>query len=148
MLLWNMRISSRRWTRLNNKLNFWRQFLPLCQCKFWGFFNYLWTICIWASVLAQIVKNLPVIWENQIPSLDQEDPVEKGKATHSNILPWRIPWTENPGKLQSMGLQKVGRDWTTFTFFFLSPHIFFTQYTLTNPLWIKFSAFILVNFVE
>ena len=44
-----------------------------------------------------------------------EDPLEKGMATYSNILPWRIPWTEGPGGLQSMGLQRVGHDWATFT---------------------------------
>jgi len=60
--------------------------------------------------VAQLVKNLPVIWETWVRSLGWEDPLEKGKATQYNILPWRIPWTENSGKLQSMGLQKVGRD--------------------------------------
>ena len=49
--------------------------------------------------------------ETQIQSLGQEDPLEKGMATHSSILAWRIPWTEEPGGLQSMGSQRVGRDW-------------------------------------
>ena len=53
----------------------------------------------WASLVAQIVKNLPAMWENWIRSLGQEDPLEKGMATHSNILAWRIPWTEEPREL-------------------------------------------------
>ena len=51
--------------------------------------------------------------ESQVGSLDQEDPMEKGTATHSSILAWRIPWTEEPGGLQSMGSQRVGHDRTT-----------------------------------
>ena len=61
--------------------------------------------------MAQMVmQGLPVIQEIQIQSLGQEDPLEKGMATHPSILAWRIPWTEEPGKLQSMGLQKVRHD--------------------------------------
>ena len=52
-----------------------------------------------------MVKNLPAMQETHVQSLDQEDPLEKGLATHSNILPWKISWTEEPGGLQSMGLQ-------------------------------------------
>ena len=63
-----------------------------------------------ASLVAQMIKNLPAMWETWIRSLDQEDPLEKGMATHSSILTWRIPLTEEPGRLQSMGLQKVGCD--------------------------------------
>ena len=59
--------------------------------------------------VAQMVKNLPALWETQVQSLGQEDPLEKGMATHSNILAWRIPWTEEPGGLQSMGSQRVGK---------------------------------------
>ena len=54
--------------------------------------------------MAQTVKNLLAMQETWVGSLGWEDPLEKGKATHSNILAWRIPWTEEPGKLQSMGL--------------------------------------------
>ena len=57
-----------------------------------------------------MVKNLPAMWETQVLSLGQKDPLEKGVATHSSILAWRIPWTEEPGKLQSMGSQNVGHD--------------------------------------
>ena len=52
-------------------------------------------------------KNLPAMQETQVQSLDQENPLEKEMATHSSILAWRIPWTEEPGGLQSMGLQRV-----------------------------------------
>ena len=64
----------------------------------------------WASLVAQSIKNLPAMQETQVQSLGWEDPLEKGMATHSSILAWRIPWTEEPGELQSMGLQRVGRD--------------------------------------
>ena len=57
-----------------------------------------------------MVKNLPLVQETQIRSLGGEDPLEKGMETHSSILAWRIPWTEDPGGLQSMRLQRVGHD--------------------------------------
>ena len=57
-----------------------------------------------------MVKNPPAIWETQVLSLDQEDPLEKGMATHSSILAWRISWTEETGGLQSIGSQRVGHD--------------------------------------
>ena len=57
----------------------------------------------WASLVAQMVKNLPAIQGTQVQSLGQEDPLEKGMATHSSILAWEIAWTEEPGGLQSMG---------------------------------------------
>ena len=60
--------------------------------------------------MSQSVKNLPAMQETQVRSLGQEDPMEKGMATHSSILAWRIPWTEESGKLHSMGLQRVGHD--------------------------------------
>ena len=58
-----------------------------------------------ASLVAQMVKNLPEMQEIWVQSLGQEDPLEKGTAAHSSILAWRIPWTEDPGGLQSMELQ-------------------------------------------
>ena len=64
----------------------------------------------WASLVAQTVKNLPIVWETQIRSLGWEDALEKGMATHSSILAWRIPWTEEAGSLQSMGLQTAGHN--------------------------------------
>ena len=63
-----------------------------------------------SSLVAQMVKNLPVKQETWIPSLGREDSLEKGMATHSSILAWRIPWTEEPGGLQSIGLQRVRQD--------------------------------------
>ena len=74
----------------------------------------------WASLVAQRVKNLPAMQETQVQSLNWEDPLEKGIATHSSILAWRIPWTEEPGGLQSMGSQNLD---TT------------EQVTLTRDLW-------------
>jgi len=63
-----------------------------------------------ASLVARTIKNLPAMWETWVQSLGQEDVLEKGMATHSSILAWRIPWTEEPGGLQFMGLQRVGHD--------------------------------------
>ena len=63
-----------------------------------------------ASLVAQTAKNLPAMWETQVQSLGWEDPLEKGMAIHSSILAWRIPWTEEPGGLYSMGSQRVGHD--------------------------------------
>ena len=59
----------------------------------------------WASLVTQLVRNLPAMWETCVQSLGWKDPLEKGKATHSNILAWRIPWT-----VKSMGWQTVGHD--------------------------------------
>ena len=63
-----------------------------------------------ASLMAQMVKNLPVAQETQVRSLDPEDLLEKEMAAHSSILAWRISWTEEPGRLQSMGLERVEHD--------------------------------------
>jgi len=60
-----------------------------------------------ASLVAQMVKNLPAMWETRLQSLGQEDPLEKGMATHSSILAWRIPWAEKPGRFQSMGHKEL-----------------------------------------
>ena len=57
-----------------------------------------------------MVKNLPAGQETQVQSLDWEDPLEKEMATHYSILAWKIPWTEEPGGQQSMGLQRIGHD--------------------------------------
>ena len=63
-----------------------------------------------ASQVAQTVKNLPAMQETGIQSPGQEEPLEKGLATHSSLLAWEIPWTEKPGGLQSKGSQRVGHD--------------------------------------
>ena len=69
------------------------------------------------SLVAQRLKCLPPMRETWVWSLGREDPLEKEMATHSSNLAWRIPWTEEPGRLQSTGLQRVGHDWAT------SPHL-------------------------
>ena len=61
-------------------------------------------------LVAQKVKNLPAMQETRVQSLGQENPLEKAKATLSSVLAWRIPWTEEPGGQQAMGLQRVGHD--------------------------------------
>ena len=65
---------------------------------------------MYLPLVAQMVKNLPAMWETWVQSLGQEDPLEKGMATHSSVLTWRIPGTEEPGGLQSVGLQRVRHD--------------------------------------
>ena len=57
--------------------------------------------------MVQMVKNLPAVQETQVQSLGREDPLERGIATHSSVLAWRIPWTEEPSGLQSMGLKEL-----------------------------------------
>ena len=63
-----------------------------------------------------MVKNLPAVQETQIRSLGREDPLEKEMATHCSILAWKVPWTEEPGGLQSMGSQRAGHDGATNTY--------------------------------
>ena len=60
--------------------------------------------------MAQMVKRLPTMWETQVQALSQEDPLEKERATHSSTWAWKIPWTEEPGRLKSMGSQRVRHD--------------------------------------
>ena len=64
----------------------------------------------WTSLVAQMVKYLPTMWETRVQSLGWEDLLEKEMATHSSILAWKIPWTEKPGRLQAMGSERVGHD--------------------------------------
>ena len=71
------------------------------------------------SLVAQMVKNLPAMQETRVQSLGWEEPLEKGMATQSSILAWRIPWTVEPGELWSIKSQKAGHDWVTNTFTFL-----------------------------
>ena len=65
---------------------------------------------LWASLVAQIVKNLPAMQETQVPSPCSEDPLEKEMATQSSILTWEIPWTGEPCERQSLGLQRIGHN--------------------------------------
>ena len=73
------------------------------------------TYSLRASLVAQMVKNLPAVWETWVGSLGQDDPLEEEMATHSRILAWETPWTEEPGGLQSRGSQRVGHNWATNT---------------------------------
>ena len=68
---------------------------------------------VWAALVVQMVKNLPATWETWFQSLGWEDPLEEGRAIHSSVPGWRIPWMEEPGGLQSTGSQRVGHDWKT-----------------------------------
>ena len=72
--------------------------------------NFNWIEGHWASLVAQTVKRLPTMRETWVQSLGWEFPLEKEIATHSSTLTQKIPWTEEPGRLQSMGSQRVGRD--------------------------------------
>ena len=74
--------------------------------------NCIWQCIIWACLVTQMVKNLPAIQETQVQSLGQEDPLEKGMATHSSILAWEILRTQEPGGLQSFGLHRIRHDLT------------------------------------
>jgi len=75
-----------------------------------------------ASIVAQLVKSLPTMWETLVRSLVQEDPLEKKMETLSSILAWKIPWMEELVRLQSMGSQRVGHDWaTSLTHSYFSP---------------------------
>ena len=66
-----------------------------------------------SCLVAQMVKRLPIMWETWVRSLGREDPLEKEMATNSSTLAWKITWTEEPGRLQSMGSQRVRHDWAT-----------------------------------
>ena len=79
---------------------------------------------MWASLLAQLVKNLPAVQETWVWSQGREDPLEKEMASHASTLAWKIPWTEEPGGLQSMGSQRVRHDRVTNTFAFTFHSVF------------------------
>ena len=79
----------------------------LQYCKVNNIYIYIY---IWTSLVAQTIRRLPTMRETRFQSLGGEDPLEKEMATHSSILAWKTPWTEEPGRLQSMGSQRVGHD--------------------------------------
>ena len=89
---------------------------PVTTTLGWWRYDYQGFRCPRISLVAQMVKNLPAMWKTRVWSLGWEDLLEKGMAAHSSILAWRIPWTEEPGGLQSEGLQRDGHDWATNTF--------------------------------
>ena len=89
-------------------------FMFLILVIFWNQFSLIYPgIYLLASLVAQMVKNPPARQEIWVSSLSWEDPLEEGMATYSSILAWRIPWTEEPGRLQSTGFQRVRHDWAT-----------------------------------
>ena len=96
-------------------LHFSNNIRSVCVCvTFWWFLQYFKpSTGIRASLVVQRLKCLPAMRETWVRSLGPEDPLEKEMATHSSILAWRTPWTEEPGGLQSTGSQRVGHDWAT-----------------------------------
>ena len=86
---------------------------PVCFLYLWECFCFIDYTFTRASLVSQRVERLPATQETQVWSLGWEDPLEKEMATHSNTLAWKIPWTEEPGGLQSTGSQRVGHDWAT-----------------------------------
>ena len=99
------------WRTVGYLLDLWNE-TSLWWCPGICVFNKLLR---WCALLAQTIKNLPAMQETQVLSLAQEDPLEKGMATHSSIVAWRIPWTKEPDGALSTGLQRISHDWTTFT---------------------------------
>ena len=104
VLYWNMLVSMREKCD-----NIWRTLtfeMKLLNIN-------IYYIIDWASLVAQRLKRLPAMQETRVRSLGREDPLEKKMSAHSSILAWRIPGREEPGRLQSTGLQRVGHDWAT-----------------------------------
>ena len=91
-------------------------------CTFNMLFSFPYPIC-WSSLVAQMVKRLSAMQETRVRSLGQEDPLEKEMAAHSSTLAWKIPYTEEPRKLQSMGWQRIRHDWATSLSLHSSSHI-------------------------
>ena len=115
---------------LKNMENCWHASNPAIDT--WDF-----TILVsvsWASLVAQMLKNLPAIQETWVWPLGKEDPLEEGMASHSSILAWWIPWTEEPGGLQSMGLQRVRHDWLTNTHTYTHTHTFSLSFDILKLL--------------
>ena len=79
----------------------------------------------YSSLVAQTVKCLPTMQKAGVQSLGREDPLEKEMATHSSSLAWKIPWTEERGRVQSMGSQRVGHDWVTSLYIYMFTHVLY-----------------------
>ena len=102
-----------------------------------------------------MIKYLPAMWKTQLRRLGRKDPLEKEMATHSSILAWRIPWTEEPGRLQSIGMQRVRHDWAPNTFTFRciwqenyrSDVLFLTHHIRRCIMSIHFKIFSFKNYV-
>ena len=87
---------------------------------------------LWTNYeLASTVKHLPATWETWVRSLSREDPLEKEMATHSSTLAWKVPWMEEPGRLQLMGSERVGHDWATS----LSSSLWSKYFSLYSAFW-------------
>ena len=95
---------AKSWTRLSSSF---QAYLLLWRVDYLQLGTILY---VWASLVAQTVKCLSAIQETWVRSLGREDPLEKEMAPHSSTLAWKIPWTEEPGRLQSMGSQRIGHD--------------------------------------
>ena len=115
-------------------------FVQDCPCLLYLDICLLLQVLLEASLVAQTVKHLLAMWETWLWSLSWEDPLEKKMATHSSILAWKIAWMEEPGRLQSMGSQRVRHDWATslslrFRKFsaIISSNRFSTPFSLTSP---------------
>ena len=136
MLLQMARFSSFLWLRsillhlvffIHSSVGSYKFYEHWSACIFWIsiFFIFCFFRCIprngiarsydsvWTSPVAQTVKHLPTVWETWVRSLGQEDSLEKEMAIHSSILAWKIPWTDEHSRLQSMGSQRVRHDWVT-----------------------------------
>ena len=92
------------WHNIVNQLYFNKIYICVYVCVYIYIYIYVY---IWVSLIAQSIKNLPAMKETWVRFLSQEDALEKKMATHPSILAWRIPWTEEPGRLQSMGSQEL-----------------------------------------
>ena len=104
-------------------LNSWK--MKWIPCLFRKSLLLVMVSSIWKFIRSDLrmafYHNLPAVWGTWVRSLRWQDPLEKGMATHSSILAWKIPWTEETGRLQSMGLLRVGHDWVNNTFSFHQP---------------------------
>ena len=98
---------------------------PLTTFRSHHAYLHVWPTSVRASLVAQPIKNLPTMQETWVQSLVREDPLEEEMATHFSILAWRIPWIEEPGRLQSMGSQRIRHDWATKTFTACPSNFFF-----------------------
>ena len=114
---------------LRKENGYWRKTKSSCHWYQWnGPLTWSWVAWMsslfhaWASLVVQLVKNLPAVQETWVWSLGWEDPLEKEMATHSSTLAWRIPWTEEPGRPQSMESQRVRHNCATM-FMFMSTHV-------------------------
>ena len=94
---------------------------------------YPWDFPGRTSLEARTVKCLPTMWETRVQSLGREDPLEKGMATHSSILAWKIPWMEEPGSIQFMGLQRVRHNWATSLFNFTPRQEYWSGVPFPSP---------------